>query len=455
MRYEKKTVILSGKGSGFAVVEKSGNGTKIDIRANLNSASEKRVGIITDKAVFIRELPSTTQPFLSFSVDINDIYNIHIVVFDKELILYGAIGKRMWEANLMSIIRANDKPLAMTSVLPQSSGFGDRELLLSGNVLDNSALNYTNGANNDIVFSGMQYDIYSEGRAYADERISGDNFYSGYDFSKKLSAVDAFLDLPRMVDTVMDEKDIVTGADLKIKNSRNDSCDGKKWVDCCGGSSTQNDSDDGVSAIESCSGSTTQSESGKIDCDDGTVEVGDINGVAEGKVMSDNDGKEKKTDGERNILSQLGIDSAERKRNARPCELIAKYLKRSEREVITPCERGVAVQSLTVVPSVRAVSYFERVRNDIDKLFDISEKDGELSVLMPDMQWVRVDMDNRSVGVGRNDSVLCYAVKGKYQTPSPLGEEAAWLPKVKSEPTGGGYWLIFQDIISGNVLHVA
>lgn len=137
-----------------------------------------------------------------------------------------------------------------------------------------------------------------------------------------------------------------------------------------------------------------------------------------------------------------------------PWERTAKWLKaRSERNPVVKRERVHAVEQKTNVATLREVAFFERCRADIEKLFSSAPKDEELTALLPDIEWVRVEFGGHAVGVGRSDNAfLCYAVAGQYEKASPLGDEAQWLPKLKNSPTGRGYWLIFQDLISGDIL---
>ena len=75
-----------------------------------------------------------------------------------------------------------------------------------------------------------------------------------------------------------------------------------------------------------------------------------------------------------------------------------------------------------------------------------------IHALLPELKWVKVRFDGHAVSVGQGGTVLCYAVAGLYEKSSPFGDKAQWLPKLKNAPTGKGYWLIFQDLASGDIV---
>jgi len=55
--------------------------------------------------------------------------------------------------------------------------------------------------------------------------------------------------------------------------------------------------------------------------------------------------------------------------------------------------------------------------------------------------------------IGKNPEHICYGVPGVYSETAPhdLGDNAKWLPINPAAPTEGGYWLMFQDAITGEV----
>ena len=65
----------------------------------------------------------------------------------------------------------------------------------------------------------------------------------------------------------------------------------------------------------------------------------------------------------------------------------------------------------------------------------------------------KVNTDGNTISVGRSGSeFLCYAVSGVYRKVSPLGDEAQWAPSDRNIPTGKGFWLIFQNLATGEII---
>ena len=111
MLYEKKMLILSGEGKGVVMIEKSGRGVRFSLKTfDMPYCGELKAGVITRRAVNVRDLPKGDNPASVFILDgLDDISELHFAVFDKRLRLYGAIGKKMWEANVMDLLCKNDR----------------------------------------------------------------------------------------------------------------------------------------------------------------------------------------------------------------------------------------------------------------------------------------------------------------------------------------------------------
>jgi hypothetical protein len=101
------------------------------------------------------------------------------------------------------------------------------------------------------------------------------------------------------------------------------------------------------------------------------------------------------------------------------------------------------------------ISYYHQIADQLDELFEAFPDEPRLAVLLPDTKWVKVDYDNTGryyvVGViGKaKPSHICYGVPGVY-SPTPPQEfgYCQWLP-IDTDPKGRGYWLMYQDAITG------
>lgn len=515
MVYEKKMLILSGEGSGVVMIEKSARGVRFALRTlGLARSDNARAGIITRKAVYVRDLPAETDPSAVFYIDDAETDNLHFAVFDARLRLYGTTAPtRMWEANVMDLLNKYGAPVVLPS----------RELPSLPPV---SAPPRVLPAADGTGIPQSRLDI------YGDDALAENDIYTSIDFSARMREVDGFLDTPRVLDGangalysrgpsigdasnddgmhgVSDDTDadkigraesaalnvaprsdeqtraeiaavarpsaldglaphivpppdvpayMLFPPDREITDEKADNTDKtdsmeKTVMSAAYGNDTAADDMSAAQKYEAVKRAVAPEEG-----------IADfiLNPVAAGASVSatGSDGDERETD-----AADMSLDAVAESADARECEtadeeygmpweLTARWLKsRSERQPVVKHERVRQVGQRTQVAALREVAFFERCRADIEKLFSSAPKDEELAALLPDIEWVRVEFGGHAVGVGRSDNAfLCYAVAGQYEKTSPLGDEAQWLPKLKNAPTGKGYWLIFQDLISGEII---
>ena len=103
--------------------------------------------------------------------------------------------------------------------------------------------------------------------------------------------------------------------------------------------------------------------------------------------------------------------------------------------------------------------FYNSVHNDIDALFAIYPHNVELENIVFDSIWINVESGTPaeySVGVIRDDgvpTVIVYAVpKPKYECSSEFASGYDWLPLDKSNPKGKGYFVAYQDAVTGQML---
>lgn len=564
MVYEKKLLILTGSGSGVVTVEKSARGTSFALRTfGIDGGEGRKVGVITKHAVYVRDLPSVSDPSIVFQVE-GDCSELHFAVFDTGLILYGTTAPaRMWEANVMGLlhryaevgVRREELPALPPIASYESLGSSEiytRKPALAGDGLytrHENALPESSDA--EKIVEAEKERTYAQTDSSAPTHVYGDgpdengDFYSGIDIESRMPAVDSFLDEPRVLnasavgkeadgeqeyakteaaasaeptrdpprerkkpvrtyhkpsaldglsprvappnvpaymifppdidDTVAvharerevsgergteratvapDVVDLQTNPESAERGNDGQEGDGE-------GEKSESDEQDGINEITN--ETDKEDKTGKADVTDDAEK----DGRTETVLLS---GNERETTGVSDILPQADEASADADTATAPVgqteedvvpdgqmppwERAARYLKaRSGRKPTIEKKSVRAVKPKTEIKSIRETAFFERCRTDIEKLFAEAPKDEELAALLPDIEWVRVEFGGRRVGVGRGDNAfLCYAVAGTYEKTSPLGKEAQWLPKLKTAPTGKGFWLIFQDLISGKIL---
>lgn len=105
---------------------------------------------------------------------------------------------------------------------------------------------------------------------------------------------------------------------------------------------------------------------------------------------------------------------------------------------------------------LKAIS-MSSVQSVSEELFLIHPRDVELEAMLPSSKWVKIrynEEDFYSFGLlmaGDTPTHLMYAIKSDYNTKPPKEIEGIvdFLPKNFSSLTGEGWWIIYQDIISG------
>lgn len=100
--------------------------------------------------------------------------------------------------------------------------------------------------------------------------------------------------------------------------------------------------------------------------------------------------------------------------------------------------------------------FFETIKPQLDELFKCYPADKDLMRSVPDSKWVRVDYDKDEfyvVGIlynGTRATHICYGVPGEYSVRPK--QKSEWLPLDYMDPEGKGYWVIFQDALTGKTI---
>ncbi|MBR2967868.1 MAG: hypothetical protein IKC35_03720 [Clostridia bacterium] len=109
-----------------------------------------------------------------------------------------------------------------------------------------------------------------------------------------------------------------------------------------------------------------------------------------------------------------------------------------------------------VKPCGRQATYLEKSYTQLQKLLRENERYYEIEELIPGSKFVKIRYDERRfyvVGILGND-YICYGVPGAYSphAPEPLKGYARWLPRQASNPLSSGFWMMYQDAITGETL---
>ena len=108
------------------------------------------------------------------------------------------------------------------------------------------------------------------------------------------------------------------------------------------------------------------------------------------------------------------------------------------------------------VPELGRATFYESVSDQLQKLFDKCERYTALEKLLPDSRWIKVDYDTSGryylVGlIGDPVRYMCYGVPGEYspEPPPELAGYCQWLAADPNDPAGKGFWIMYQDGVTG------
>ena len=104
--------------------------------------------------------------------------------------------------------------------------------------------------------------------------------------------------------------------------------------------------------------------------------------------------------------------------------------------------------------------YYSTAKKELDDLFSKFPPDDSLLRYFPDSKWVKINYSPEKyylVGlVKENDTpkYICYGVPDKYsdKAPDALDGFCSFIPLSLFDLKGDGYWMIFQDAITGNCI---
>ncbi len=101
--------------------------------------------------------------------------------------------------------------------------------------------------------------------------------------------------------------------------------------------------------------------------------------------------------------------------------------------------------------------FFDRLKPQIDKLFEDNPAESNLGQIIPDSKWVKVDYEDDGdfyvfgllYDENENVKYVCYGVPAVFdeEPPKELTGFPIWLPL--DDEKGFGYWLTYQDAVTG------
>ena len=131
-----------------------------------------------------------------------------------------------------------------------------------------------------------------------------------------------------------------------------------------------------------------------------------------------------------------------------------------ERETCPQDEDAQGVRGGTDTADVREdarTRYYDQVKGELDALFEAHPAEEELQKRIPLSRWAKVTFSRNkyyTVGVISDETgarYICYGVPAeKRDAPPPaLSGLCSFLPLSVFEPDGRGYWMMYQDAVTG------
>jgi len=107
-------------------------------------------------------------------------------------------------------------------------------------------------------------------------------------------------------------------------------------------------------------------------------------------------------------------------------------------------------------------NYFDKVKKELDTIFNEHPKEDALEKNIPSSKWAKIfysDEKYYTVGLIYDESkpaYICYGVPGKYskEPPSELKGFCSYLPLSIFDIKGDGYWMMYQNAESGECVHI-
>lgn len=116
------------------------------------------------------------------------------------------------------------------------------------------------------------------------------------------------------------------------------------------------------------------------------------------------------------------------------------------------------------MPEEKEETFFDGVKEQIDELFNKYPEEEILKQLIPESKWVKIDYEEKNeyyvVGLlYENNKIkyVCYGVPSvsMCEPPEELRGFSQWLPIDVSKEKGFGYWIAYQDAITGENVKIS
>ena len=108
-------------------------------------------------------------------------------------------------------------------------------------------------------------------------------------------------------------------------------------------------------------------------------------------------------------------------------------------------------------------NFYEMIKEQIDELFNTYPSENVLEKLIPNSKWVRVkyDYSNNGYVIGLIYELevlkyISYGIPANYgdELPATMDAYNQWIPVDTNNPSGSGYYIMFQDAVTGKTIRI-
>jgi len=144
-------------------------------------------------------------------------------------------------------------------------------------------------------------------------------------------------------------------------------------------------------------------------------------------------------------------------------DLVTQNLRKEDKEEYQYYEEEKVKENLKEDLTNNKSEFFDSIKSQIEELLNTYEEEKALEEIIPNSKFVKVDLERNGnfyiFGViNENDNIkyIVYGLPGEYSV-KPDDEYSKfyqWLPLNQDNPEGYGYYLMYQDAISGNQIEM-
>lgn len=391
-----KIIILSGNGRGIARIYEMTHKIRLEMDAVVTEKN-KRLGVMINDTII-------TYPYAGrqIAIDLNPekIHKASVVVYsDGDCLLSGASNGKCDITELMYLVSRHD---------------AEREHVIT----DDNGIN--EGTAEVIVGNNVSSDLFN---AEIDNQVSGigsdETAINASDMTD--SVEDLFLDKSTDNNVIavtaktqdINNVELNDNGELRAESATAESVN-KKVIVAEKGNDTREVSVEAIAAVTEIA----EKQNGNAASID--------NSILDDTVLSDN----------KKIQADASINK--------------------EHEVVTAMLEGKSEISNESLP-LGTVPFYEKIWHKIEEMFDIYQHDSVLEDLVYDSAWIRIPYEDDGyyvVGVISDDGkpvFICYGIpQDKMTRPDKEIEDSCeWLPIDKTDVSGRGYWLVYQDAMTG------